>query len=237
MYYTAGLSPGFQGSGSGTLPPQPQGTVAESTTLQATVSDRPEKAHHGPMNTTIRASWRRLAASALFALILLLWSVIPPLSGAGAASPGYQAPWTWPLHPVPPVARPFDPPPEPWLSGHRGVDLRAAAGTEVLSPAAGVVSFVGKVVNRPVISINHGGGLLSSFEPVSSRLRVGDKVAKGQPIGTLSTGDGTGGNAGNAPHCPFDCVHWGVRLNRQYVDPLPYVQDRRPSVLLPVPPP
>lgn len=187
------------------------------------------------MNNSTRAPRRPPAASLFFAVMLLLWPFAMPLPDAGAAaSPGYEAPWTWPLNPVPPIARPFNPPPKPWLSGHRGVDLTAAAGAEIVSPAAGVVFFVGKVVDRPVITINHGGGLLSSFEPVSSRLRVGDTVTKGQHIGMLATRDGRAGNAG---HCPFDCVHWGVRLNRQYVDPLRYVQDRRPSVLLPVPRP
>ena len=65
------------------------------------------------------------------------------------------------------MLRAFDPPAKPWLSGHRGVDLQAAHdGAPVTSPAAGTVSFVGVVVDRPVITIDHGDGLRSSFEPV-----------------------------------------------------------------------
>jgi murein DD-endopeptidase MepM/ murein hydrolase activator NlpD len=133
--------------------------------------------------------------------------------------------WQWPLVPRPAVLRDFDPPPKPWLSGHRGVDLESPSdGVQVTSPAAGTVSFVGVVVDRPVITIDHGNGLRSSFEPVESTLTAGSLVAAGQPIGTLLPG-----------HCaPTSCVHWGVRRGDDYVNPLQFVMDLRPSILLPL---
>ncbi|MDE8586790.1 M23 family metallopeptidase [Arthrobacter sp. NQ4] len=141
-----------------------------------------------------------------------------------AARAGAAPSWQWPLAPRPPVLRPFDPPPKPWLSGHRGVDLDFAAGTQVLSPAAGTVSFAGVVVDRPVITIDHGGGLRSSFEPVESTLAVGAAVARGEVIGTVLPG-----------HCPAaQCLHWGVREGEDYVNPLQFVLDLRPSILLPL---
>jgi murein DD-endopeptidase MepM/ murein hydrolase activator NlpD len=98
------------------------------------------------------------------------------------------------------------------------------SGTAVLSPAAGTVSFVGVVVDRPVITIDHGGGLRSSFEPVESSLAAGSTVAAGQAIGTALPG-----------HCPDPgCVHWGVRQGDDYVNPLQFILDLRPSVLLPL---
>jgi len=111
------------------------------------------------------------------------------------------------------------------MSGHRGVDLEASAdGVSVTSPADGTISFVGVVVDRPVITVDHGDGLRSSFEPVQSPLAAGDTVAKGDVIGTVLSG-----------HCgPGPCVHWGVRLGEDYVDPLEFVLDLRPSVLLPL---
>ena len=151
-----------------------------------------------------------------------------PLQRAGgataAAGPGAAAAWHWPLAPKPPVLRYFSPPPLPWLSGHRGVDLGAAApGTDVVSPAAGTVSFVGVVVDRPVITIDHGDGLRSSFEPVDSTLALGTQVAAGEVVGTVVPG-----------HCSLmACVHWGVRDGDQYVNPLRFVLDLRPSILLP----
>ncbi|MGN7198922.1 M23 family metallopeptidase [Arthrobacter sp. SAFR-044] len=141
-----------------------------------------------------------------------------------AAQAGAAPSWQWPLAPRPPVLRPFDPPPKPWLSGHRGVDLEFTAGTQVLSPAAGTVSFAGVVVDRPVITIDHGGGLRSSFEPVESTLAVGATVARGEVIGTVLPG-----------HCPAaQCLHWGVREGEDYVNPLQFVLDLRPSILLPL---
>jgi murein DD-endopeptidase MepM/ murein hydrolase activator NlpD len=141
--------------------------------------------------------------------------------GAGGTAP---AGWSWPLAPRPTVLRVFDPPPKPWLSGHRGVDLRAApGGAAVTSPASGTVSFVGVVVDRPVITVDHGNGLRSSFEPVDSPLAHGAAVAKGDALGLSQPG-----------HCGMiPCVHWGVRRGEEYLNPLAFVTDLRPSVLLP----
>ncbi|GAB4099182.1 hypothetical protein GCM10028789_13460 [Sinomonas halotolerans] len=110
------------------------------------------------------------------------------------------------------------------MSGHRGVDL-AGPGEEVHSPAAGTVVFAGRVVDRSVVTVDHGGGLRSSFEPVVASVAVGTAVARGQAIGTLESSPG---------HCPAaPCLHWGVRRGDGYTDPLQFIEDRRPSVLLP----
>jgi murein DD-endopeptidase MepM/ murein hydrolase activator NlpD len=105
------------------------------------------------------------------------------------------------------------------------VDLAAGhEGAPVISPAAGTVSFVGVVVDRPVITIDHGNGLRSSFEPVESTLAVGSTVAAGQQIGAVLPG-----------HCGSSaCIHWGVRRGEDYVNPLQFVVDLRPSILLPL---
>lgn len=141
------------------------------------------------------------------------------------AGPVAAPSWSWPLRPRPAVLRAFDPPAKPWLSGHRGVDVEAAHdGAPVISPAAGTVSFVGIVVDRPVITIDHGNGLRSSFEPVASALTAGSAVAEGDVLGQVQTG-----HCGPAP----PCLHWGVRRGEEYVNPLAFVTDMRPSVLLP----
>jgi murein DD-endopeptidase MepM/ murein hydrolase activator NlpD len=86
------------------------------------------------------------------------------------------------------------------------------------------VSFVGIVVDRPVITIDHGNGLRSSFEPVASELTAGSPVVAGDVVGRVQNG-----HCGPAP----PCVHWGVRRGEEYVNPLAFVMDLRPSVLLP----
>lgn len=163
----------------------------------------------------------------------LLVGVAVLLAPAGAAplspvpaNPAPAAPgsWSWPLPPVPAVLRPFDPPAERWLSGHRGADLAGSPGDAVSAPAAGIVSFVGPIVDRPVIVIDHGPGLLSSFEPVRSTLAVGAIVGIGDEIGMIATG----------AHCDARCLHWGLRLDGEYIDPLLTIRDTRPSILLPL---
>jgi murein DD-endopeptidase MepM/ murein hydrolase activator NlpD len=169
---------------------------------------------------------QRLIRAAPFLVLALALMGGLPLPPAARAAPAPQGSWTWPLEPPPAVVRTFDPPERPWLSGHRGVDLSASPGAHVLSPAGGTVVFAGRVVDRPVVTVEHGDGLRSSYEPVNGLVPVGTAVGKGAPIGTV--------DPGSAGHCaPETCLHWGVRDGDEYVDPLQFVQDRRPSVLLP----
>lgn len=157
--------------------------------------------------------------------------VVGSASAATPASPdptmtqSAQGQWSWPLSPEPSVLRTFDPPDKPWLSGHRGVDLGPTHdGAPVTAPSDGVVTFAGVVVDRPVLTIDQGDGLKSSFEPVTSELKTGDAVRKGQVIGTMEPG-----------HCgSATCLHWGVRRGENYVNPLGFVTDMRPSILLPL---
>ncbi len=132
---------------------------------------------------------------------------------AGALSRAAPAPaWRWPLDGGPPVTRRFDPPPEPWLAGHRGVDLAAAPGATVRAAGAGTVTFAGVVAGRPVVSVDHAGGLRTTYEPVDPVVVVGQRVDAGAPLGALLAG-----HAG----CPAPaCLHWGLRSGERYLDPL-----------------
>jgi murein DD-endopeptidase MepM/ murein hydrolase activator NlpD len=117
-------------------------------------------------------------------------------------------------------------PRQPWLAGHRGIDLEAAIGDVVTAPGSGVVSFAGFVVDRPVLSITHDHGLVTSLEPVSATVAVGDPVVVGQEVGIVDAA---------RSHCaPGVCVHWGLRLNGEYVDPLDYLDGFGPIRLLPL---
>jgi murein DD-endopeptidase MepM/ murein hydrolase activator NlpD len=110
------------------------------------------------------------------------------------------------------VVRPFDPPARPWLAGHRGVDVATRPGAIVHAAGRGIVVHAGRIAGRGVVSIRHAGGLRTTYEPVEvdARLRPGDPVAAGAPVGVLEAG-----------HCPADaCLHWGLRRGQQYLDPL-----------------
>jgi murein DD-endopeptidase MepM/ murein hydrolase activator NlpD len=150
----------------------------------------------------------------------------PAAPRAPVAAPGARPGWRWPLPGEPVPARAFSAPPQPWAAGHRGVDLPAVAGQDVLAPAAGVVTFAGRVVDRTVLVLGHPGGLRSSFEPVQSPLPVGTVVGRGQPVAQVA--------AGGVSHCaPATCLHWGVRRGRDYLDPVALVSAAGPPVLLP----
>ncbi|MDN3905161.1 M23 family metallopeptidase [Arthrobacter sp. YD2] len=148
-----------------------------------------------------------------------------PVSTGRVGGARFAAPWSWPLSPDPAPIRYFDKPAQPWLAGHRGVDLAATPAAPVLAPADGYVVFAGVVVNRPVLTIDHGSGLKSSFESVTASVGTGTFVARGTEVGTVASSPEV--------HCSGNCLHWGVRLEKEYVNPLDYVLDRRPSVLLP----
>ena len=146
----------------------------------------------------------------------------------GSATLEPRGRWSWPLQPPPPVITRFAPPEVRWGSGHRGVDLGATPGQDVVAPTDGVVAFRGVVVDRAVLVIAAAGGLRITFEPVESELPVGTTVRTGQVVGTVSARPG---------HCaPATCVHWGVLRGERYLDPLSFVTAVR-VVLLPLHPP
>lgn len=125
---------------------------------------------------------------------------------------GLAGRYSWPLPGLPAVVRDFDPPPHPYGRGHRGVDLAGAPGLPVLAAASGTVLFAGPVAGRPVVSVQHSGGLRTTYEPVLPAVSPGDVVTTGQRIGTLTVGH---------PGCRAPaCLHWGLRRGREYLDPL-----------------
>src|SRR5690606_2043421 len=132
--------------------------------------------------------------------------------------------WQWPIAPPHPIARAYSAPPTPYAAGHRGVDIAAASGADVVAPADGVVHFAGMVAGRPVLSIRHSGGLISSFEPVTTELAAGETVRAGDVVAQL---------ASPITHCSSPCLHFGVRLYGDYVSPLLLLGGVAHSVLLP----
>lgn len=124
------------------------------------------------------------------------------------------------------ILRPFEAPATPYSSGHRGIDIAASPGTAVLAPAADTVYFSRQVVDRGVVTIEHEGGYLSSFEPVVSDLAEGQRVTAGEEIAAV----GTGG------HCADACLHFGVRLAGEHLSPLMMIGEIPRAVLLPLRP-
>lgn len=157
-----------------------------------------------------RSHIRQAYVTLIGILLLLAFSptasaLLPIDEGGGTSSSG---PWRWPSGVPVTVTRPFDPPSKDWMAGHRGVDLAIPVGTEVYSPAAGTVTFAGRLVDRNVVVIEHDHRR-STFEPVAPRVALGEEVAAGQVIGIVEAG-----------HSPGP-LHWGVKVGpRHYLNPL-----------------
>lgn len=168
----------------------------------------------------------RLTRLACLALLALVVPAVSPVSASAneQSAAGAASRWSWPIAAPRHVLRPFVAPETAYSSGHRGIDLAAAVGTTVFAPADGVIHFSGIVVDRPVLSIEHAGSLLSSFEPVASALPAGTTVHQGDPIGTVAASTG---------HCASSCLHFGVRLHGQYLSPLNFLGGVPLPVLLP----
>ena len=101
-------------------------------------------------------------------------------------------------------------------SNHKGVDIGAASGSDILAAAEGeVVISTYSYSAGNYIMIDHGGGVSTVYMHCSQLLAdVGDSVSQGQVIAKVgSTGYSTG------PH-----LHFGIRSGGSYVDPLNYVR-------------
>ncbi|TNC22531.1 M23 family metallopeptidase [Amycolatopsis alkalitolerans] len=149
-------------------------------------------------------------------LMLLATAGLAPSAAAPQARAAADPRFSWPLAPAPAVTRPFEQPETAYEPGHRGVDLAAAPGQQVLAAGPGVVVFSGQVAGRGVVSIDHDGGLRTTYEPVSPLVAAGAQVFAGQPIGAVEPGH---------PDCPVAaCLHWGVRRGEEYLNPLALIR-------------
>jgi murein DD-endopeptidase MepM/ murein hydrolase activator NlpD len=100
-------------------------------------------------------------------------------------------------------------------SYHRGIDLRAGAGTPVKVSNSGVVRLARNLFySGDIVIVDHGLGVFTNYAHLSKiEVMEGQYIARGDPIGlTGSTGRVSG------PH-----LHWGVKVNGVYVDPLQFL--------------
>lgn len=148
--------------------------------------------------------------SALAVLLLASpWPWPVPLGAGTPAGPEYGS-YGWPVEGR--VLRGFEPPPTPYSSGHRGIDIAAPTGTSIAAPSDGVVAFAGWVGGSLFISIDHPDGVRTTYSWLSSASVVkGASVAAGSPIGTT----GHGHPEVSEPH-----LHFGARIGTTYIDPM-----------------
>ena len=91
------------------------------------------------------------------------------------------------------------------------MDLEAAPTDPIYAAGDGTVIYAGTLAGIPTVSIEHPGGLRTTYQPVLPLVAVGDTVTGQQPIGTLAPG-GTHGYPG---------LQWGAKFGADdYINPL-----------------
>lgn len=102
---------------------------------------------------------------------------------------------------------------------HAGVDFAGSEGDNVVSTAAGVVSWVGKRSGYGLlIEVNHGDGLVTRYGHNRKALVAkGEVVKKGQSISQM-------GNSGRSTGAH---VHYEVIKNGRPTNPVPYVNRKK----------
>ena len=152
------------------------------------------------------AVWRRRVARRLLAPVAvaaLAASLLAPAAGAsqGDARPVFRPPVDRP------VADPFRPPSDPYGPGNRGIEYDTEPGDAVRAAAAGTVVFSGAVAGSLHVTIDHGGGVVSSYSYLQRvSVRVGSRVSQGQVIAIAG-----------------ERLHFGVRVDGSYVDPAGFI--------------
>jgi murein DD-endopeptidase MepM/ murein hydrolase activator NlpD len=169
---------------------------------------------------------RKTTITCLISMGVLVW-----LQASAVASPLTPTNnWNPPLDTPIRLVNQYRQPNSDYSAGHRGVDYLVEAGQPILAPADGQVWYVGKIVDRPVLSVLHPGGYLTEYEPACTDLKKGEIVFAGQQIGMVCAAD-----ANYRQHCSSDnCLHFSLRSNGAYLSPLIFIGGLNPSRLLPM---
>lgn len=111
------------------------------------------------------------------------------------------------------VIRAFYAPMTAFGPGHRGIDYSVQRGTNARAASSGTIAFAGTVAGTLAVTIDHGGGIETTYSDLSSiTVAEGDPVSEGTWIG--SAGEAHDGTAG---------LHFGMKLNGVYVDPASFL--------------
>jgi murein DD-endopeptidase MepM/ murein hydrolase activator NlpD len=178
--------------------------TGETTNFAATTSDRLAESQRTVVD--LLDSVKYLGALAARVEKLPPKDMIMPV--AGYITSGFKASR---LHPILDVFR-----------AHKGVDLAANAGTQIVAPASGRVKSVGwRFGYGLTVELLHSGDVVTLYAHCQkSYVRVGDIISKGDVIAAVgSSGLATG------PH-----VHFEVITHGQSVDPIKFLAQSRDSV-------
>ena len=179
------------------------------------------------MNTSLPHRVRAHGRPPLVVVAVVLVALLSLARPAGAVgAPVDPAPvGVWPLQPTPEVVQRVRPAGlDAGAPGIAGSTWPARSARSCTPRLPGRVTFAARLAGRGVVVVDHGS-TRTTYEPVVASVKVGDILARGQPIGSLEL-------AGS--HCfPRACLHWGWRRGDTYLDPLLLVGGG-PIVLLPL---
>ena len=114
------------------------------------------------------------------------------------------------------MADPFRAPEHDYGPGNRGIEYDTDHGDVVRAAAAGTVVFAGPVAGNLHVTVDHGGGVVSSYSYLARiSVRVGASVQRGTVVGIAA-----------------QRLHFGVRVDDEYVDPAGFIGVRRVKVRL-----
>ncbi len=157
---------------------------------------------------------------------LILVAALP----ATTASFGASKPW---VEPVPGlldrIDRDYLAPETEYGPGHRGIDFLISPKEPISAPVSGEVVFVGKVVNRMVLTIRGYDGYLAGFEPLCASVELNQEVTAGEVVGKWCEPE-----ASYLAHCPKTCLHLSARNSEGYLNPLWLMGLIEPSRLMPL---
>lgn len=108
---------------------------------------------------------------------------------------------------------------------HPGIDIAAPRGTTVFSAGPGSVTIVKhsslQAGYGTYIEIDHGNGFITRYAHLDdTQVKPGEKVAKGQPIGTVGSSGGS-----IAPH-----LHYEIVQDDNNVDPVTFMVEGLNSI-------
>lgn len=103
------------------------------------------------------------------------------------------------------------------LRQHKALDLYTTPKSVVWAPQDGIIVMKHRYAHSGnTVAIDHGWGIISLFFHLDSfaNIEVGEKIKKGNPIGTLGkTGYATGYH-----------LHWEMRVNNMAIDPMEWTK-------------
>ena len=99
---------------------------------------------------------------------------------------------------------------------HKGIDLGAAWGSNILSTASGIITYVGRYGSYGnSVFIDHGYGIQTKYAHLSKILvKKGEKVDLGQIIGKI----------GNSGRSTGKHLHYEIKVNKKSRNPRPFLR-------------